>query len=80
MQICPSHDHERKDIKDWTVFDYLSAIHNEADRYEFNGQLEISKALNNFARSLLQKEVCDYNKRHEREGTPFVRLTLIGDQ
>lgn len=79
MQICPSYDHERKDIKDWTVFDYLNAIRNEADRYEFNGQLEISTALNNFARSLLRKEVNDYNRRHEKEETPFIRMTLIGD-
>lgn len=63
MQICPTHDHERKDIKDWDVFNYLNALRNEADRYEFNGQLDISRAFNNFAHALLEKEVHDYNKR-----------------
>ena len=76
MQICPSYDYQRKDIKDWDVFDYLSAIHNEADRYELNGKLEISKALNDFARSILRKEVNDYNKRQGNNGTP---MTLLGD-
>lgn len=65
MQICPSHSHERKDIKDWDVFDYLNALHNEADRYEFDGKLDIANAFNSFARTLLKKEVNDYNKRND---------------
>lgn len=76
MQICPSHSHEHKDIKDWGVFDYLNALRNEADRYEFNGKTEISKAFNDFARSLLRKEVYDYNKRHEKDG---LKMSLIDE-
>lgn len=76
MQICPSYDHERKDIDDWDVFDYLNDLHNEADRYEFNGQQDIANAFNSYARSLLKKEVSDYNKRHEKDG---LKMTLLGD-
>ena len=67
MQICPSYDYERKDIKDWTVFDWLNMLHNVADTYEFRGQLEISNAFNRLARDILEKEVKDYNKRKEAE-------------
>ena len=76
MQICPSYDHERKDIDDWDVFDYINALSNEADRYEFNCKQDIANAFNSFARSLLKKEVSDYNKRHEKDG---IKMTLLGD-
>ena len=51
MQICPCYDYERKDVKDWDVFDYLNVLRNQADRYEFNGKQDIADAFNKFARS-----------------------------
>lgn len=78
MQICPSYDHERKDIKDWDVFDYLNALHNEADRYEYDGKQDIANAFNSFARSLLKKETSDYDKRYMKVKDDIKR-TLSGD-
>ena len=78
MQIAPDFSYESKDIKDWDAFDYMHFLRNSADRYEFNGKLDVSKALNSLARQLLRKEVHDYNKRNE--GTPHIRMFLLGEE
>ena len=55
MQICPTNDYKQKSVFEWSIFDYIHALKNEADRKEFNGEFAESKALNAFADTLINR-------------------------